>query len=92
MSTQRGQRQEAGDPVERFGALELLLGARATQSYEDVFYLKDRKKNPYRAKIWPPKRMVWFLACSLAGSQQKCALARRPSSSKLAAPAAAGIA
>ena len=45
---------EAGEPVELFGTLELVLSEDNSTGYKDVFYLKDRKKKPYQAKIWRP--------------------------------------
>ena len=38
---------EAGEPVELFGTLELVLSEDNSTGYKDVFYLKDRKKKPY---------------------------------------------
>ena len=46
--------KEAGEPVELFGTLELVLSEDNSTGYKDVFYLKDRKKKPYQAKIWRP--------------------------------------
>ena len=46
---------EAGERVERFGALELVLSEANSTGYKDTFFLKGRKKNPYQAKIWRPE-------------------------------------
>ena len=46
---------EAGERVERFGALELVLSETSSTGYKDTFFLKGRKKKPYQAKIWRPE-------------------------------------
>ena len=46
---------EAGEPVELFGTLELVLSEANSTKYKDVFFLKNRKKKPYQAKIWRPE-------------------------------------
>jgi len=46
---------EAGERVERFGTLELVLSETSSTGYKDTFFLKGRKKKPYQAKIWRPE-------------------------------------
>ena len=48
---------EAGEPVEIFGSLELVLSECNSTGYKDVFFLKNRKNKPYQAKIciWRPE-------------------------------------
>ena len=46
---------ETGEPVELFGTLELVLSEANSTKYKDVFFLKNRKKKPYQAKIWRPE-------------------------------------
>ena len=37
---------EAGEPVELFGSLELVLSECNSTGYKDVFFLKNRKNKP----------------------------------------------
>ena len=48
---------EADKQVELFSVLELVLSEKKVDGYgyKDVFYLKNRKKNPYQANIWWPE-------------------------------------
>ena len=41
---------EAGEPVELFGTLELVLSEANSTKYKDVFFLKNRGKKPTRPR------------------------------------------